>query len=460
MKRSSSVSPVLLIGLAAYAIGAGLWACSSEESAGSKDSPTTADQEAGASLESEGGTVTPGTEADATGLPPVTPDDAAVILPDGAAPLSPKEVCEAYVKAACLRREQCGQRPINCEAVASLCPDYLFSAGSSLTPATVAQCTQVRAQQSCAEVLQGIEPPCVTAGARAATESCQFASQCASLRCGNGVAGQCARCAAIVGPDAGCPGIRETCGQNQTCPSQAVGCVPIDVPATLAVGAACPTPDAGVGAPACPRDTPCAATAALASQGQCTALPSSGPCLFAVGAATASLCASDRTCLRSDPGIAGGECVGPGTKDALCGLSNNSRPCADGFFCTNTVQGTCQPVHALGETCQRSAQCAAAFYCARPTGPLGTCVARQATGDNCGMHATDAGLVNRECEVGATCDIIIPADGGPSVQACVKRGELGDPCTPPYRMCTGNRLTCSAGVCSLPSCQTDAGDGG
>ncbi|MBK6695790.1 MAG: hypothetical protein IPG50_26810 [Myxococcales bacterium] len=192
MKRSSSISPVLLIGLAAYAIGAGLWACSSEESAGSKDSPTTADQEAGASLESEGGTVTPGTEADATGLPPVTPDDAAVILPDGAAPLSPKEVCEAYVKAACLRREQCGQRPINCEAVASLCPDYLFSAGSSLTPATVAQCTQVRAQQSCAEVLQGIEPPCVTAGARAATESCQFASQCASLRCGNGVAGQCA----------------------------------------------------------------------------------------------------------------------------------------------------------------------------------------------------------------------------------------------------------------------------
>ncbi|MBK6695789.1 MAG: hypothetical protein IPG50_26805 [Myxococcales bacterium] len=152
--------------------------------------------------------------------------------------------------------------------------------------------------------------------------------------------------------------------------------------------------------------------------------------------------------LAGDPGIAGGECVGPGTKDALCGLSNNSRPCADGFFCTNTVQGTCQPVHALGETCQRSAQCAAAFYCARPTGPLGTCVARQATGDNCGMHATDAGLVNRECEVGATCDIIIPADGGPSVQACVKRGELGDPCTPPYRMCTGNRLTCSAGVCS------------
>lgn len=443
-------SPIRLTWLLAFALAAGgaaLWACSSKEDQGSPLPGAGAE----AGLDEGGGDDDGATVGDGA---PINPGDGGA----DAHVMTPREACVAYVNALCARREHCGVSSFGgCTNAAALCPDFLFAPGSTQTVDQVVACADVRATQPCEEVTRGIDPPCVTVGTRTEADSCQFNVQCASGRCG-GAASLCGHCMSIIAPDGGCPAYNATCGPNNTCAPDGVGCVPIAVPSTLAVGASC-VADAGADAARCPFDAPCVANAAGATSGACTTLPSTGPCLFTLGANVASRCAVDSSCLRVDPGLPGGECVGDGVKNDACGIGNGNRKCAAGFFCNDGFRGICIPAHKQNEPCLSTQQCEATLQCDRqPTDAFGKCVPRAPLGAPCGTVSVDGGFVTTYCEPEARCEFVA-VDGGPNVQICRKASGLGEPCSAPERPCVFG-LSCKSGTCALDDCTIDAGDGG
>lgn len=384
---------------------------------------------------------------------------------DSAPPPTTKSACEAYVRAACARRVECGlpAPPSSCEALVAYCPDFLFGSGSTRTIEGTIACANERRVQSCDEIQRGIQPACATPGTRQGGEPCHFGGQCLSHACSSTFGASpfsCGTCWTLRAADAGCPDRGETCGPNRECTDPTVGCVPIPVPARLPAGSPCSL-DAGAeaGVAACPGIAPCTAATPQATTGACNEPPSTGPCLFRVGRSTASVCAVAATCFRVDPDSASGECVPPGDKDALCGAGYGRRPCAEGFFCTDVDKGTCQPLHKANESCTTTSQCERTLYCERSSGGVGICVSRPALGGACGVTSNDAGMQwSIACPTDSTCTRVATGDGAFD-SVCQRSGAIGAACGTPTEGCFG-ALACENGSCVLAACPTpDAGPG-
>ena len=91
-----------------------------------------------------------------------------------------------------------------------ICPDLLFSVGSTRPAQCITDCGAKWASVSCADYAQGAQPDCVTPGTKAVGDKCAFASQCASLACSAPRMG-CGVC--LTGAEAGGP-----CNATAQCP--------------------------------------------------------------------------------------------------------------------------------------------------------------------------------------------------------------------------------------------------
>lgn len=119
---------------------------------------------------------------------------------DAAAP-DPKTACVEYVQGFCERDVQCGALdPTNlsgCTESAALCPDLIFSAGSSRTPSQAEACATDVLAQSCDAFNAGAYLPCQSPGTRTAGQPCNYNSQCATFRCLGTETGACGSCAQL-----------------------------------------------------------------------------------------------------------------------------------------------------------------------------------------------------------------------------------------------------------------------
>jgi hypothetical protein len=369
---------------------------------------------------------------------------------DSKPPPTAIEACRAYVQAFCDRFVECGQPLGSCEVYFGLCPDYVLGNGSARTIDSVMACAQVRRNQACSEVKDGITPDCASAGTLPANAPCHFNQQCASYSCVGGGLGTCGYCSTPAAPDGGCGG-NVTCGVNETCN---VTCKPRNTTPALKAGDTCPA-DGGIG---CQFDEPCSATTPQAEAGVCQGGAAIGAaCRYRVSSAQA-LC-DDSTC--RDAGSPK-SCSGPHALNEACGTSVGV-DCQVGLYCDNAIAGTCKARRAANETCGVTAgRCLEEHYCAFTTATTGTCKPNAKIGEPCPNVPVDGGIGGYavSCVTGAGCANIPGPTDGSTQRTCVAttRPGIGEPCDPPLRPCGGNVICNAQKKCELPTClPKDAG---
>lgn len=359
--------------------------------------------------------------------------DAAVALDasmslDAAIALTPKQACEAYLDAACTRAHECG-KPLNCESLKPFCPDNYLGVGTSRTKEELLACAEARLSQSCQDIQNGIDLPCVLNGTLAGGEACHFSPQCRSGSCSSDNHGGCGTCVAFAANGTHCDS-ENLCDVNVDCVAQI--CMPRGVPTALPVGSACNAQSS------CPEAAPCIVASAGADTGTCTPIPGEGqPCGFFPGAPSATVCAPPTRCVRPGPSSPTGTCSHiPRPVGGLCGSAIGAA-CEVGAFCNDTQSGTCELLHTVGQPCQSTDQCTSKLFCSDAL----SCAPRV----DAGMPCTTL----EQCQPGQDCVVTSAGDAG--VGLCIDVAGIGEPCGGPNQACAG-ALLCVGGTCTLGVC--------
>ena len=256
---------------------------------------------------------------------------------------SPAEACMAFELAACERREACGSPPTyNCLLETRGCPDLAFFPGSTLTAVGLKTCANAWADLSCARVLAGELPACVTPGTLPEGDACLYASQCESLYCEPGDVA-CGACASGPPPELARPGQGEACKIELSCSR----------------GLYCGGPE---------NDLTCLP---FSKRGEvCDDYRFCDPSLY---------CSLEGVCL-----------LGPGDAEE-CALSNTKPQqyyvCGKSFECDESVSPPrCRKSGQLGTRCRFSEQCAEGLLCDCPAGAncvSTTCLTARFVGESC-----------------------------------------------------------------------------
>jgi hypothetical protein len=293
------------------------------------------------------------------------------------------DACLFYLQAACQRRSECQQTdPKACFLGSAVtCPDAYFSEGTTRTVAGSKACAETYKTFPCAQILAGDLPSCVTAGTRAAGQSCSYPSQCSSLNCTVGGGTKCGVCA-IAGPaGADCSVAGVVCNDGLRC-NDAHVCEVIPPstrysakegePCTVADGCAdtslfC---DNNVAVPVCTKyptlGMSCLNTGtcfgdSYCQNGQtCVALPAVGaPCGGATATSSNGFCAKNATCSAT------GMCVAKSSIGVPC-VTNDQCSSELSCACTDTTcaSSVCTQLRYSGQSCGTPGMsCQASFTC-------------------------------------------------------------------------------------------------
>jgi hypothetical protein len=313
----------------------------------------------------------------------------------------PKRACEDYIRAFCERATQCQNldpsATAQCNEIASLCPDYFFSPGSSHTPAQTEACAADVLAQPCDAFNSGAYLPCQTPGARLPGDPCSYSSQCSTLSCNVSAAGGCGSCRADVGQNGDCAPGKGPCPLSQVCSS--VGTFHCVDPSSVAhgpeQGAAC-----GGGGLLCALPFVCFVGAADAQAGTCELPPPEGAaCTQVILANGQHVCSPSKTCLRTGAG----QCMARVPDGQACDVAPNGDPCVIGDYCdigdASTSSGVCRANRPAGQPCaiERvaggaltmggciSGVCAGGVCAASPPPPIGIGAPCGGDGGACGF---------------------------------------------------------------------------
>ncbi|HEY5375945.1 MAG TPA: hypothetical protein VIK01_19835 [Polyangiaceae bacterium] len=279
------------------------------------------------------------------------------------------DACITYLQAACQRRSECMQSdPSSCFASSSGCPDMYFSEGSLRTVAGTKACAETYKTFPCAQLLAGDIPSCVTAGTRAAGQSCSFPSQCSSLSCTIDNGSKCGLCA-IAGPaGADCSVAGVVCNDGLRCnAAQVCEVIPPSTRYTAKEGQPCTIADGcadtslfcqtNAATPVCTKyptlgmscaDSGTCFGESYCQNGQtCVALPAIGePCAGVAGTSGSGLCAKNATCAATGMCVAKSSIGAPCTSNDQCSI-DLSCVCSD-TTCTSPV---CTQLRYSGQSC-------------------------------------------------------------------------------------------------------------
>jgi hypothetical protein len=275
-------------------------------------------------------------EADGVDAGPAAGDGAA---PDagragrGDAAVSETAACVEYMRAQCERKAECGLYA-SFEACffqdVSLCPDYLFSPGSTRGVDDTLACAEAWHDAPCDDVRRGLPLACATPGTRQPGEACISGPQCASRVC-SGRIDTCGTCRAVAADGEACVAGTQICELGFTCDADLALCVryfvppPRPQPEPLPLGAECRGNDCGSNQ--CARDGDevyrCAPYGQLPAQGE----------------ACTERCAGDASCLCIDETCSARRCQLIRTPGQSCGAAA-FETCADGV--SRCRDGRCQ----------------------------------------------------------------------------------------------------------------------
>ena len=258
------------------------------------------------------------------------------------------EACHRYFDAICARQVACGLTLETMCVTADLCPDHMFSLGSTWTVEAATACAAAWATMSCDDMKRDVRPACAEQnGTFALGRACVAHSQCASGYCDAPViSGLCGACAPILPRDSPCSGPLARCAYGQTCSdNRCVDRQRTEFTKPARQGERCvngPTPP-------CEPGLGCLVASETATEGTCVPLPTLGqPCVttfFSAGACAAGLSCNARPT---------GTCVKASAIGEACGFV----ACLEGGYCNTFPDApgepyTCQPVLAAGELCTR-----------------------------------------------------------------------------------------------------------
>ena len=301
----------------------------------------------------------------------------------GAGGVSRRAACIAYATAGCERRLECGdpREPGNCDAFVDLCPDAVFSPGSTRTVESVVACAEIFRTFPCEELLRGAVPDCATPGTFEGGADCAFDSQCESLTCDG--ASRCNTCKFLADADRPCSEPDTVCPLGQYC--AATGCVdqvPVEPSLVARLGEACDALTACL-------DSRCERPSG-SSVGVCVDYPTSGPCDF-------NRCASTAYCNSQQ------QCVANPTAGQPCAILGSTQFCAAGSVCRSGIcellpgpGGPCSaaPGYQFPSGCQPGLHC----VCADDACTSGQCVQLAQEGESCPMP--NVCVIGTECRAG------------------------------------------------------------
>jgi hypothetical protein len=304
----------------------------------------------------------------------------------------------------------CGYNNVDdCNALAVLCPDYYFSAASSLTVQGVTDCLGDLAKITCTDWDLQLRLPCVAGGTRPAGAACVHSTDCQSMGC-SGRNKACGTCNAAPATGESCAG--SSCRPGDFCHRTTKLCTRASSIVYAKMGESCDlsaTPVVG-----CAGNLHCIGQAAGTTAGTCR------------------------------PPLGDGEsCVGAG---AICG------PSLECVF-QSTTAATCQPIPPTPspQACGDAGVCDDASYCSG-VGQSRVCLPRVAVGQVC---LPDGGTMLTPCVSPAVCL------GSPGI--CTVYGNLGDACNETTQPCDGQYLVCLNGRCGTLAtslCPSVSGDAG
>lgn len=181
----------------------------------------------------------------------------------GDAAVSETEACVEYMRAQCERKAECGLYA-SFEACffqdVSLCPDYLFSPGSTRSIDGTLACAEAWHDAPCDDVRRGLPLACATPGTREPGESCVSGSQCASRVC-SGRIDTCGMCRAVAADGEACVAGTQICALGFTCDADLALCVRYFVPPLKPAPEPPPAPDDALPAPGAVCTERCAGAA-------------------------------------------------------------------------------------------------------------------------------------------------------------------------------------------------------
>jgi hypothetical protein len=275
----------------------------------------------------------------------------------GSALSSERSACREYLTAACERRAECsGPTGLDrCLDLLALCPDYLFSDGSTRTVEATLDCAQAWKTLSCQDVETGIPPACSTPGTRQPGEACRFASQCESLAC-SGTDTACGVCLRLAAAGEPCDGVQVGCPAGQRCNGtcEVVQWTPHEPFVPLAAGEECQYGDVCVDGYLCLNDP---MTEYLASVSRCQIPPGPGsPCAYNVVGGIA--CASDSYCWMSTcerRPAPGDPCAMNGSVSTVCEIGDE---CDENRVCIGILEEG-EPCGAASTRCAPGLECSA-----------------------------------------------------------------------------------------------------
>lgn len=387
-----------------------------------------------------------GAQTDGASDVQITPSDAGSDALDPAA----VKACDDYIDAYCEKLRACQGYSPACEAQKALCPGFLFSNGSTLTPSDVSQCTVQLAGATCVDFFNNPPAPCVKPGEKKAGASCAFNSQCESATCLNGES-HCGYCARIVDPGESCDLQGVVCPNGQACDYSTGACGPSPQP-----GSHCSEQNPPY--VYCPQGLLCNRTPDQTSdQTTCEPYAQPGqPCNVDTGDNGAYCDYTTGSCDLYDADVGAGNCVAFGNPGDPCGdngsglfISCNGQNSYCDYGDAGTNKGTCRALAAIGQPCGSSGmtyvQCdpTTSFCSMQYQGQTGVCAPLLKAGTSCDPQpelyvdggptggtygvtcAQDAVCTNYYCYFG------FQQDAGPPGNMCVtgdQRGLAGDSC--------------------------------
>ena len=310
----------------------------------------------------------------------------------GSVALDPTAVCDAAVRAQAERMALClGSDPVDSlMLIAVACPEYYFNSDSNRTVETVAACLLALAARTCTDVTLSLMPTCLARGARAASESCAFPSQCQSGLC-DGYGRRCGTCHAGDKPAGSACTMTYDCAAGTYCNYGSNTCVDNGTMIYAPEAHACDL--YGTPAVGCFGDLYCKPAGDGGAAGICTAAPMLGQPCGRNGINSTTICAAGTTCTS-------GICDLPGD----CGGVS----CDSASYCATTSGGPrCASRAVVGEACSDSAAstlppCLAPATC----GSQGLCSVPRQAGEACDAANPCGALLM--CQAG-TCEAIVAA---------------------------------------------------
>jgi hypothetical protein len=299
---------------------------------------------------------------------------------------SPTEACVAYVVAQCQRIYECAGHSDMTQACllnASVCPDLMFSEGSTRTVSGLKACAAAYATYSCERLNLGYLPDCVSGGTRTPGQACAFNSQCESLRCDLAASG-CGQCASLGELDADCSAEGTDCKPGLFCERSSKRCATFVYMSQnepkLAQGMTCTSP------------TSCDAGLYCSSNGRCLLKPTLG-----MSCADAPACGDDSYCALAD-----NICTALPGFGAPCGASlGGISVCPPGAGCwLFDTSSVCMPLGGSGSTCELEEHCQAGLSCACADETT-NCAKRSCM--TLGLTNAVCGVVGEGCHPSFTC---------------------------------------------------------